>query len=376
MTEDLSDQASILVMLKTRLAEENNWLDFASFMHHALFDGTYGYYMRDTYKFGSRGDFITAPEISDLFGRTVARQCAQILKMTGGSILELGGGSGVLGSDILCELDRIDCSLNEYLLFEPSAALTERQKDRIARLTPKIRRKVRWVSELPQNFNGVILANEVFDALPVHVLSLNADGWQERGVAVENEFLSWQDRPIEDQSLYQAIDGLDLDAPYVTEVCLAANGLVNDLSSSLNFGAILAFDYGYERSNYYHPDRREGTLSCHYQHKVDYDPLKQPGDKDITAHVDFTRLAHAAHDANLEVAGYVNQADFLVNCGITNILESFDPNHLDTYLPAASAAQKLLSPSVMGDMFKVISLTRGINEPLFGFSHRDRRHML
>jgi SAM-dependent MidA family methyltransferase len=235
---------------------------------------------------------------------------------------------------------------------------------------------VRWVSELPRNFNGVILANEVFDALPVHILSLNAAGWEERGVMIENESLTWQDRPIEDQRLYDAVHGLELNFPYVTEVCLAADSLINDLSNSLNFGAIFAFDYGYERSNYYHPDRREGTLSCHYQHKVDSDPLENPGNKDITAHVDFTRLAHAAHDANLEVSGYVNQADFLVNCGITDILASFDPNHLDTYLPAASAAQKLLSPTVMGDMFKVISLTRGINEPLFGFSHRDRQHML
>jgi SAM-dependent MidA family methyltransferase len=376
MTADLSDQASLLVMLKKRLAEKNNWLDFASFMHHALFDATQGYYMRDTYKFGARGDFITAPEISDLFGRTVARQCAQILELTDGSILELGGGSGVLGSDILSELDRIDCALNEYLLFEPSAALTEQQKDRIARLAPKIKNKVRWVSELPRNFNGVILANEVFDALPVHILSLNAAGWEERGVMIENESLTWQNRPIEDQRLYDAVHGLELNFPYVTEVCLAADSLINDLSNSLNFGAIFAFDYGYERSNYYHPDRREGTLSCYYQHKVDSDPLENPGNKDITAHVDFTRLALAAQDANLDVAGYVNQADFLVNCGITDILASFDPNHLDTYLPAASAAQKLLSPTVMGDMFKVISLTRGINEPLFGFSHRDRQHML
>ena len=185
----------------------------------------------------------------------------------------MGGGSGALGSDILSELDRIDCALNEYLLFEPSAALTEQQKDRIARLAPKIKNKVRWVSELPSNFNGVILANEVFDALPVHILSLNAAGWEERGVMIENESLTWQNRPIEDQRLYDAVHGLELNFPYVTEVCLAADSLINDLSNSLNFGAIFAFDYGYERSNYYHPDRREGTLSCHYQHKVDSDPL-------------------------------------------------------------------------------------------------------
>ncbi|MDC1311043.1 SAM-dependent methyltransferase [Burkholderiales bacterium] len=376
MTEDLSDQAAILVMFKTYLAEKNNWLDFASFMHHALFDPQYGYYMRDTYKFGSRGDFITAPEVSDLFGRTIARQCAQILQMSGGSILELGGGSGVLGSDILLELDRMDCSLDEYLLFEPSAALTERQKERIGRLTPNIKSKVRWVSEFPKNFNGIILANEVFDALPVHLLSLNADGWQERGVALDNESLTWQDRPIQDERLHHVIDGLDVNTPYVTEVCLAADSLINELSQSLNSGAILAFDYGYEHCNYYHPDRRDGTLSCHYQHKVDSDPLERPGHKDITAHVDFSRLAHAAHDVGLEVAGYVGQADFLVNCGITDLLASFDPDQLDTYLPVASAAQKLLSPTTMGEMFKVISFTRGINEPLFGFSHRDRLHML
>ena len=376
MTEDLSDQAAILVMFKAHLAENNNWLDFASFMHHALFDPKYGYYMRDTYKFGSRGDFITAPEISDLFGRTVAKQCAQIMQMTGGSILELGGGSGVLGSDILLELDRMDHTLDEYLFFEPSAVLTGRQKDRIASLAPNIRSKVRWVSELPKNFTGIILANEVFDALPVHLLSLNVNGWQERGVVVDNESLIWQDRPIEDERLHHAIDGLDVNFPYVTEVCLAVNSLVNELSQSLDVGAILAFDYGYEHSSYYHPNRRDGTLSCHYQHKVDSDPLERLGHKDITAHVDFSRLAHAAHDVGLEVSGYVSQADFLVNCGFTDLLAAIDPEQMDAYLPAASAAQKLLSPTVMGEMFKVISLTRGINEPLFGFSHRDRRHML
>jgi len=376
MTADTSDQAPTLAMFRALLGENKNWLDFASFMHHALYDSKFGYYTGDAYKFGSRGDFITAPEISGLFGRTIARQVAQVLQISGGGVLELGGGSGILGSDILVELNRLECPIQEYLLFEPSPSLTQRQKECVAQLPPAIGAKVRWVSELPTNFKGVILANEVFDALPVHLLSRNDEGWKERGVIFENESLVWRDKSIEDERLSSAVNHLNVDAPYVTEVCLAANGLVANLSESLDVGAVLAIDYGYEHQVYYHPDRRDGTLSCHYQHRVDSDPLDNPGLKDITAHVDFTRVANAGMDAGLEVSGYVTQADFLVNCGITDLLQAIDPDRLEEYLPAVSAVQKLLSPAIMGDMFKVMSLSRGIDEPLVGFSRRDRRHVL
>ncbi|MDA1331591.1 MAG: SAM-dependent methyltransferase [Proteobacteria bacterium] len=376
MTADTSDQALTLAMFRTLLGEKGNWLDFASFMHHALYDSKYGYYTGEAHKFGPRGDFITAPEISDLFGRTIARQVAQVLKISGGGVLELGGGSGILGSDILVELNRLECPVEEYLLFEPSPTLTRRQKERVAQLAPAIRAKVHWVSELPTNFKGVILANEVFDALPVHLLSRNDEGWKERGVVFQNESLVWRDNTIEDERLISAINHLNVDAPYVTEVCLAVNGLVANLAETLDVGAVLAIDYGYEHQVYYHPDRRDGTLSCHYHHRVDSDPLDRPGSKDITAHVDFTRVANAAMDAGLEVSGYVTQADFLVNCGITDLLQAINPDRPEEYLPSVSAVQKLLSPAIMGDMFKVMFLSRGINEPLVGFSRRDRRHLL
>ena len=376
MTADTSDQALTLAIFKTLLGENKNWLDFASFMHHALYDSKNGYYTGNAHKFGSHGDFITAPEISGLFGRTIAKQVAQVLQISGGSILELGGGSGILGCDILAELDRLECSVDEYLFFEPSPTLTQRQKERVAQFVPGIGDKVRWVSELPTNFKGIILANEVFDALPVHLLSCTDEGWKERGVAFQNESLVWKDSVITDERLCSVVNHLKIDGPYVTEVCLAVNGLVDNLSESLDIGAVIAIDYGYEHQVYYHPDRRDGTLSCHYQHRVDSNPLDRPGLKDITAHVDFTRVANAAVDASLDVCGYVTQADFLVNCGITDLLQAIDPDRLEEYLPAVSAVQKLLSPGIMGDMFKVMALSRGINEPLVGFSRRDRRHLL
>ncbi len=376
MTANISDHSSMLAKLKYLLNESENWLNFGSFMHHALYDPEFGYYTGVSQKFGSQGDFITAPEISDLFGKTIARQVAQCLSLTGGSVLEIGGGSGILGADLLTELQRIDAPLDEYLFFEPSPTLFHRQQNRISEATPRASDKARWINEIPQNFTGVILANEVFDALPFHLLSLNEGGWMERGVSVENESFYWRDLSIKDPRLIEATNALNVQPPYVTEVCLAANGLVEDLSQALIKGVILAFDYGYERTSYYHPDRSNGTLACYYRHRVDANPLDRPGQKDITAHVDFTRLANAAIDVGLEISGYTTQADFLVNCGITELLQEIDPGKSDIYLPAVSAVQKLLSPSVMGDIFKVMSLSRGMCEPLIGFSHRDRRHIL
>ena len=376
MTAHISDQNSMLAMLKNLLNESDNWLNFASFMHHALYDPKFGYYTGFSQKFGPQGDFITAPEISDLFGKTIARQIAQCLSLTGGSVLEIGGGSGVLGADLLIELQRIEAPLDEYLFFEPSPTLSQRQQNKISDVMPRISNKARWINEIPKSFTGVILANEVFDALPVHLLSLNDGGWRERGVSLENESLFWKDLSLKDPRLLEAVKALDVQPPYVTEVCLAANGLVEDLSQALRKGVILALDYGYERTSYYHPDRSDGTLACYYRHRADGNPLDRPGQKDITAHVDFTRLAEAAIDAELEISGYATQADFLVNCGITEFLQEIDPGKSEIYLPAVSAVQKLLSPSAMGDMFKVMSFSRGINEPLIGFSHRDRRHML
>lgn len=363
-------------LIENLSSKNASWMDFASYMHYALYDSQRGYYTNGGQKIGARGDFITAPEISSLFGRTIARVVADLTR-SGANILELGPGTGSLAFDILNELEAIDAGPQEYLLLEPSASLEEQQKDKFSDLSAINRKKVSWISELPSEFEGIILANEVFDALPVHLLSLTDKGWMERGVTItQGKALQWQDMPLADPELGKGIDTKHLMPPYVTEVCPAADGLIRDLARCLSDGLLLLIDYGYENSVYYHPDRNQGTLACHYKHVADSDPLDLTGLKDITAHVDFTRLANAGIDNGLDLQGYTTQADFLINGGITSLLEEIDSSKTREYVPAVSSVQKLISPMLMGDMFKVMCFSKGANALDSGFIHGDRRHKL
>ena len=341
--------------IRKEIAAQNGWISFARYMELALHEPGLGYYARGDRQFGAQGDFVTAPELGSLFGRTLARQ----LKEIEGPILELGAGSGALAATLLKELDR------EYLILETSAALRSRQAARLGR-------RVKFLHALPAAFRGVMIANEVVDAMPVHAVAWRPDGIMERGVSSE---LNWKERAARGAVLEEA-RSIEVPIPYESEIGLAARAWIRSLAEPLASGVILVIDYGFPRHEYYHPQRAMGTLMCHARQRAHGDPFERPGEQDISAHVDFSALARAAREAGLEMLGYATQAQFLVNCGITDVLAEANLENALHYAPIAAEAQKLLSPAEMGELFKVLALGRGVKQPLMGFSQGDRSHTL
>ncbi len=373
----LSQQLTNLIQQK--IENNNDWIDFATFMHMALYTPRLGYYSGGAKKFGQGGDFVTAPEISPLFAKTMAPQAAQILAYSDACILELGAGTGKLAADLLLELQQLDQQPKQYLILEVSDYLRHIQREACEKKLPKeLFEKLIWLETLPKKFNGLILANEVLDALPVHILHKTAQGWRERGVSLaENkkaEFI-WQDAPLSAPNLVENLPS-NLSLDYLTEVCPAASALVASLAECLESGAILLIDYGFSAREYYHPQRNQGTLMCHYQHYAHDNPLINIGVQDITAHIDFSQIAYAAQAHGIRIAGHVNQAQFLINCGILDVLSQTSPNDVAVYMPLAAAAQKLLSPAEMGELFKVIAFSKNFDEPLIGFKSGDKSHTL
>ena len=333
--------------IRAEIVAAGGWIPFARYMELAL----QAYYGTSDRQFGARGDFVTAPELGSLFGRTLARQLREI----DGPILELGAGTGALAETLLKELER------EYLILETSGALRARQAARLGG-------KVRFLDALPDAFRGVVIANEVVDAIPVHAVGWRGSGIVERGVSPS---LTWEDRPAKGELLEQA-KAIEVPPPYDSEIGLAARAWMRSLAERLEHGVIFVIDYGFPRHEYYHPQRSTGTIMCHTQHRAHADPFLNPGEQDITAHVDFSALAEAAREAGLEVLGYATQAQFLVNCGITDVLAEANVENALHYAPIAAEAQKLLSPAEMGELFKVLAVGRGVKPPLLGFSRGDR----
>ena len=258
-----------------------------------------------------------------------------------------------------------------------SAHLREVQQQRLAESLPAtLLQKVRWLNALPENFKGLVLANEVLDALPVHLVSTSENRTLERGVAFGEQGFVWSDRPLPDTLLQPMQAGLDLPPGYLTELCPAAAGLVASLSAMLEHGVAIFIDYGFPRREYYHPQRSQGTLMCHYRHYAHDNPFLYPGLQDITAHVDFSAIAQTALQNGLQLKGYCTQAQFLINCGITELLSRVSPHDMVAYAPLAAEAQKLLSPAEMGEIFKVIAFGKGCEHPLIGFASGDKSHAL
>ncbi len=367
----LAASRRLLERLGGELAAHGNWISFARYMEIALYEPGLGYYAGGAAKLGASGDFVTAPEMGALFGRALARQVAELLE-PGEAVLELGAGSGALAATLIDELARLGAGGRDYLILEASAELAERQRARLGN-------RARWLNALPQRFRGVILANEVADALPVHALAWTGTGIFERGVCARDGRLDWSERPAEGAVL-AAARALGIELPpsgrYESELGLAARAWMRTLGASLERGAILVVDYGFPRREYYHPQRSMGTLACHYRHRSHGDPFHYPGLQDVTAHVDFSALAEAATDAGLELLGYAPQAQFLINCGLTELLAAIDPADARRYAPLAAEAQRLVSPAEMGELFKVLAAGRGMRPPLRGFARGDRRHAL
>jgi SAM-dependent MidA family methyltransferase len=361
----LAASRALLERIAAELSAHGNWISFARYMEMTLHEPGLGYYSAGSAKLGGGGDFVTAPELSPLFARTLARQVAQLIE-PGEGVLEFGAGSGALAEGLL---ETLSCP---YLILETSPSLRARQRERLGT-------SVRWIERLPEHFRGVMLANEVADAMPVHALVWTHSAITERGVCANEGELAWCERPAAGEVLAAARE-VDLALPpsgrYESELGLIAPAWMRSLARSLERGAAIVIDYGFTQREYYHPQRSMGTLMCHYRHRAHGDPFYLPGLQDITAHVNFSALARAASESGLEVFGYASQAQFLVNCGITELLAKEDPADAARYAPLAAAANRFLSPAEMGELFKVLAVGKGVAGPLSGFSSGDRSHAL
>jgi SAM-dependent MidA family methyltransferase len=376
-------QHGVLVLQAVRdaIAAHDGWLAFDDYLRLVLYAPGLGYYSAGSAKIGSGGDFVTAPELSGLFGRCVARQCAQVLQHTGGDVLELGAGTGALAASLLTTLHELALLPGHYYILEVSADLRQRQQQRLAALPAALRRRVQWLDALPAApIAGVMLANEVADALPFKRFVIAADALLERGVALSAQgALIDADRAAEAPlraQLAQIAQSLAQPWPsdYQSELCPMLQPWIATLGAALGRGALLLIDYGLSQREYYHPQRSAGTLRCHFRQHAHQCALLYPGLQDISAWVDFTRVAAAAIDATLDVAGYCTQAAFLLATGIEADVAASDTTLQRAQL--ASEARRLLLPDAMGETFKVMALTRGFDAPLRGFAHQDLRDSL
>jgi SAM-dependent MidA family methyltransferase len=359
--------------IRDEIEANAGWLAFSRYMELALYAPGLGYYSAGARKLGRDGDFVTAPEISPLFGRTLARQVIQGIETGLDQVLEVGAGSGALAATLLEELDRLGRLPERYLILELSADLRERSRDTLAARVPHLLERVAWLASLPPGFAGVILGNEVLDAMPADVVRVRGGAIEEAGVAVERGRLGWSWRPAPAALARDAL-ALRLPEGYRTELQRAACAFVRSIGDILERGIAVFVDYGFPAREYYHPQRSDGTLMCHYRHHAHGDPFFLPGLQDITTHIDFSAIAHAA--AGLDLCGYTSQAQFLINCGITEVLAQTPPEKAAAYLPRAAQVNRLTSPAEMGELFKVIALCRGHAAPLLGFTSGDRRHTL
>jgi SAM-dependent MidA family methyltransferase len=375
--EAAAHSESVVAHIRAEIGRAGGWIPFARYMELALYAPALGYYMAGARKLGADGDFVTAPELAPLFGHTLARQIAQGLELAGGEVLEIGAGSCALAASLLEELERLGCLPANYLIVELSPELRARSRDTLAARVPHLLERVAWLNGLPPAFTGVVVGNEVLDAMPVNVVRTRQDAIDEAGVTVAQGIapFEWAHRPAAVEVAANA-RALALPDAYTTEIGFVARAFVSSVASVLEHGIALFIDYGFPRAAYYHPQRRGGTLMCHYRHRAHGDPFFLPGLQDITAHVDFTAMAEAAHGAGADVLGYATQAQFLINCGLTEVMERVSPDDARRYAPLAGAANTLTSPAEMGELFKVLAFGRGVEAPLAGFRAGDKRHAL
>ncbi|ADE10409.1 class I SAM-dependent methyltransferase [Sideroxydans lithotrophicus] len=372
----LVHSAKLCELIRGDIAAQSGWIPFSRFMELALYAPGLGYYTAGALKFGEAGDFITAPELSSLFGHTLARQLVEVMHASAPHIFELGAGSGKLAVDILGELERLGELPESYSILEVSADLRERQQALLGKHLPHLVERVRWLDTLPEKISGAVIGNEVLDALPVHLLYWSNRRILERGVTSKATRFLWVDRELDVPALLDFAKNLKVPDDYLSEVSLTTRGLIASLCERMDKGALIFIDYGFGAGEYYHPQRSRGTLMCHYRHHSHDDPFYLPGLQDITSHVDFTAVAEAAIDHGASFLGYTSQAHFLFNNGITDHLGKVSPEDVKAYAPLSAQLQKLTSPAEMGELFKVIALGKGIDQPLAGFLRGDLSRLL
>ena len=367
-------------LIAADIVRHSGWIPFARYMELALYAPGLGYYSGGAAKLGKDGDFTTAPEITPLFGAAMARAASRLLVHTAPQIMEFGAGTGKLARDILTELREMGITLDRYCIVELSGELRARQEALLQDFP-----EVVWLDALPPAFSGVAIGNEVLDAMPVHLVARTDDGWRERGVTLRDDVMSFEDRPCDTALLAllsQIPDADDLPVGYVTEVHPVACGFMRSLAASLKSGAAqsgrgaaaILVDYGFPAREYYLAQREQGTLMCHYRHHAHPDPFYLPGLQDITAHVDFSAMAHSAAEGGAELLGYTSQAAYLIDAGIGDLLLRTSPEDMLRYLPQANAVQRLLSPAEMGELFKVLTIGTGV--PAADVARNDRSHRL
>ncbi len=362
--------------LREEITTAGGEISFDRFMELALYAPGLGYYTSGKPKFGKQGDFITAPELGPLFARCLARPCQSLLaELGGGDILEAGAGSGVLAADLLLELESLDHLPQRYFILELSADLRARQTETIKRQAPHLFERMGWLTKLPGNFRGLVLANELLDAMPVTRFKVTETDINELYVGWENEHFVWREKPA-GVSVRVRVEPLELAAGYISEINLRAEAWVRSIADVLKQGAMLLIDYGFPHAEFYHPQRARGTLMCHYKHHAHDDPLRLVGLQDITTHVDFSALAEAGTGAGFTLAGYTSQAAFLLDCGLEQIMAASDPDDIRTHMELTRQIKKLTLPHEMGELYKVIAFGRNMREPLPGFTLQDRRGRL
>jgi SAM-dependent MidA family methyltransferase len=375
-SDALAASHALQQLIAGEIAQQSGAITFARFMELALYAPRLGYYSGGAAKLGRDGDFTTAPEISALFGATVARAAAAIIAQSAPNILEFGAGTGKLARDVLTALAAAGVHVDSYAIVELSGELRARQQEALKDFP-----QVRWLDGFPSDFSGVVLANEVLDAMPVELVTKTPAGWRQVTVTIADGRFAFAERApdadLAEHILRQVPDADALPIGYLTEVHPVACGFMASLARMFDggSGAAILFDYGFPAHEYYLDERAAGTLMCHYRHHAHPDPFYLPGLQDITAHVDFTAMALAAQDAGLDVLGYMSQAAFLLGAGIGELLLQTDPLDAMRYLPQANAVQKLVSPAEMGELFKVLVVGRGVELP-GPLAQADRSHRL
>ncbi|KPL28901.1 MAG: hypothetical protein AMJ72_00645 [Acidithiobacillales bacterium SM1_46] len=395
--------------IRRRIEAAGGAIDFSAFMDAALYTPGLGYYASDGATFGEAGDFVTAPELGPVFARCLARQCKELFEQTGvQEILEAGAGSGALAAELLAEFEHLGAPHVRYRILELSGALRARQQKTLAARVPHLAAHVEWLDRWPGSIRGVVIANELLDALPVERFRVTGSSILQLQVGIGSDFgdgndasaagrrppgmaagrtkqdqpsgrpgrgFAWRERPA-DAIVSERVTPLGLPEGYISELGLQAEAWVGSLGARLEHGVALFIDYGFPRAEFYHPQRATGTLMCHFRHRAHTDPLIRVGLQDITAHVDFSAIGDASRAAGLHVLGYTSQAMFLLGCGLDEIVAASDASDAATHLRLTNEVNRLTSPAEMGELFKVLAVGRGVDGPLRGFSLNDRRSRL
>ena len=380
---DLAQQhsESLIALIKGVIEQEGGAVSFQKYMELALYAPGLGYYAAGSAKLGEEGDFITAPEISPLFSQALANAIIPALDSEQ-VILEVGAGLGRMAADILVYLQQQNKLPKEYWILELSADLRERQKVTIESTVPELINKVKWLDELPERFSGVIVANELLDAMPVQLFQKKENDINEINVVWRDDKFSFQLKSSFDERLVHRVKNIEIelerkfDTGYISEINFAAEDWIKSIAERLQQGVIILIDYGFPRHEYYHAQRNQGTLMCHYRHRTHPDAFIYPGLQDITAHVDFTAMADAALEANMQVIGYTNQVSFLMGAGLLELAALNDESEVQQQIELASQIKKLTLPHEMGELFKVIGFSKNCDISLPAFEFRDFRDSL